>query len=109
MDDRDRSYCEQAIADGEKALDYYRRVGPQWTQDDMAVDAIMKRVESFCEYVVKVSDEEQARHPAFPWRQVQGIRNRLAHDYHGIKIQIVQEALDEYLPRDLTAIKSWLA
>lgn len=109
MDDRDRVYCEQAVVDGQKALEHYGRAGKDWAMDEMAVDAIVKRIESFCEYVGKVSDPEQARHPGFPWRQIHGIRNRLAHDYRQTDVRIVQEVLDEHLPRDLAAIRAWLA
>ena len=109
MDDRDRAYCEAALADGDKALAYYARVGKDWAKDEMAADAIVKRVESFCEYVGRISDPEQARHRDFAWRQIHGIRNRLAHDYHRINVPIVQEVLDDHLPRGLTAIRAWLS
>lgn len=109
MDDRDRTYCEQAIIDGQKALEHYRRAGTGWANDDMAADAIVKRIESFCEYVGRISDPEQARHPEFPWRQIQGIRNRLAHDYHRTDVAAVQEVLDVHVPRALDAMRGWLA
>lgn len=109
MDDRDRTYCEHAVVDGDKALEYHRRTGTQWATDEMATDAIVKRIESFCEYVGNVSDREQAQHPEFPWRQVQGIRNRLAHAYHHTDVGVIQEVLDEHLSRDLAAIRRWLA
>lgn len=109
MDDRDRAYCEQALVDGQRALDHYVRAGRDWAKDEMATDAIVKRIESFCEHVGRISDPEQARHPDFPWRQIHGIRNRLAHDYRRTDADIVQEVLDEHLPRDLAAIRGWLA
>jgi len=108
MDDRDRTCCEQAIVDGDKALEYYGRVGKDWAKDEMVADAIVKRIESFCEYIGNVSDPEQAQHPEFLWRQVQGIRNRLAHAYHHTNVAVIQEVLDEHLPRDLAAIRGWL-
>lgn len=109
MDERDRVLCEHAILDGEKALAHYARAGTDWAKDDMAVDAMVKRIESFCEYVGKVTDAEQARHPDFPWRQIQGIRNRLAHEYHRTDIAILQEVLDDHLPGALATIRNWLA
>jgi len=108
MDDRDRTYCEQATVDGDKALEYYDRIGKDWAKNEMAADAIVKRIESFCEYIGNVSDPEQAQHPEFPWRQIHGIRNRLAHTYHHTNVDIIQEVLDEHLPRDLAAIRGWL-
>lgn len=108
MDERDRGYCEQAVIDAQKALEHHRRAGKDWASDEMAVDALVKRIESFCEYVGKISDPEQARHPDFPWRQIHGIRNRLAHDYHRTSVAIVQEVLDEHLPQALAAIREWL-
>ena len=109
MDERDREYCQQALMDGEKALAYYGQAGRQWAQNEMAADAIAKRIESFCEYVDRISLAERARRPGFPWQEIRGMRNRLAHAYHHIDVRIIQELLDVYLPRDLAAMRAWLA
>ena len=34
-----------------------------------------------------------AMHPEIPWRQMYGLRNRIAHDYKGIQMKIVWETI----------------
>jgi uncharacterized protein with HEPN domain len=37
-------------------------------------------------------------HPAFPWKQIRGMRNRMAHGYFEINLDIVWETLQQSLP-----------
>lgn len=37
-------------------------------------------------------------HPEQPWRQIYGMRNRIAHDYEGIRLQIVWQTISEDFP-----------
>lgn len=34
-------------------------------------------------------------HPEIPWRQMYGLRNRIAHDYEGIQMRIVWETITQ--------------
>lgn len=37
-------------------------------------------------------------HPTIPWKQLYGMRNRIAHDYEGIRMTIVWETLQNDFP-----------
>ena len=37
-------------------------------------------------------------YPHIPWRQMYGMRNRLVHDYEGIRLQIVWETISTDFP-----------
>ena len=45
-----------------------------------------------------------ALHPEVPWRQMYGLRNRIAHDYEGIRMQIVWETITQ----DFAPLKAML-
>ncbi len=109
MDSRDETCCQNAIASGKKALAYYQQAGPDWAKNDMAFDAIHKRIEDFAEQVGKMSDELQAAHPEFPFARIRKTRNVLAHDYAHVRVQFIQEALDIHLPANVSALEQWLA
>ena len=34
-------------------------------------------------------------HPEVPWRQMYGMRNRIAHDYEGIRMRIIWETISQ--------------
>ncbi len=42
-----------------------------------------------------LDDAFTAAHPQIPWRQMYGLRNRIAHDYEGIRMQIVWETITQ--------------
>jgi uncharacterized protein with HEPN domain len=43
--------------------------------------AISKTLEMIGEAASKISSETRAAHPAIPWNDIVGMRNRLVHDY----------------------------
>lgn len=53
-------------------------------------EAATKLANEYPEFVTK--------HPAFPWKQIRGMRNRMAHGYFEINLDIVWETLQQSLP-----------
>lgn len=45
-----------------------------------------------------LDSEFVAAHPAVPWRQIYGMRNRIVHDYDGVRLQIVWQTITEDFP-----------
>ena len=46
-----------------------------------------------------IGENFTALHPEIPWRQMYGLRNRIAHDYEGIQMKIVWETItQDFLP-----------
>jgi len=60
--------------------------------------ALWKSVELTGEAANRVSRECQNRHPAIPWKQMVGLRNRLAHGYDSIDWDIVWKVATVELP-----------
>ena len=48
-------------------------------------------------------------YPHIPWRQMYGMRNRLVHDYEGIRLQIVWETISTDFPSLKTSLEAILA
>ncbi len=42
-----------------------------------------------------IDDAFAAEHPDIPWRHMYGMRNRIAHDYDGIRFTIVWQTITE--------------
>lgn len=40
-----------------------------------------------------LDDAFSAAHPEIPWRQMYGLRNRIVHDYEGVRMRIVWETI----------------
>ncbi len=48
-------------------------------------------------------DEE---HPEIPWRQMRGMRNRIVHDYEGVRLEIVWATIRDDFPGLLLLLES---
>lgn len=84
------------------------RFGPQWTDDDAAVDAVAKRVEAVGESLHRLSAELKAEHAAVPWALISGMRHRLAHEYPVIDVEILRDVVERHLPGLVTYIERLL-
>ncbi len=67
------------------------------TNDQMNYNAILSLLAQIGENSTKLSDETKNEYP-YPWKDVAGLRNRIAHDYTGINIFIVFQTIKYSLP-----------
>jgi uncharacterized protein with HEPN domain len=50
-------------------------------------------METLAEAVSHLSESLKARHPEIPWRAIVGFRNIVAHDYIGVDLHLVWQAI----------------
>ena len=58
--------------------------------------------------IQKVAPKFVAEHPALPWSQMRGIRNKVIHDYFDVEWDVVWETVKVDLPPLLQQVKSLL-
>ncbi len=98
MTPRDRESLERIIECIEAIDAYVSRAGADWPADDMAVDAIAKRIEEIGEVAKRVALDTLAAMPDVDWRGVKGIREVIAHDYDDIDVEVLASVVREDLP-----------
>ncbi len=64
--------------------------------------ALVRCVEVIGEAAAKVSPEVRVQHPAIPWADIVGMRNRLIHAYFDIDLDRVFDTLTLDLPQLIT-------
>ncbi len=67
-------------------------------QDEMLCFALTRAIEIIGEAASRVSHEAQAALPNVPWKEVTGMRNRLAHAYFDIDLDILWRTAREAVP-----------
>jgi uncharacterized protein with HEPN domain len=55
-----------------------------WADDQLRFNACLLLLSNVGENAGKISESTRTAYPIFPWKQVRGLRNRIAHDYTGI-------------------------
>ncbi len=70
----------------------------EFARDQRTQLAILKCVEIVGEAASRVSAETREAHPAIPWREIVGMRNRLVHAYFEIDLRLVWDTVRNDLP-----------
>ncbi len=109
MTPRDRESLERLLVCVAAVDAYVARSGANWSRDEMAIDAIAKRIEEIGEVAKRISPATLASIASVDWRGVKGIRKVLVHDYDMVDIDLLVGVVRNNLPGLRKAAKDALA
>jgi uncharacterized protein with HEPN domain len=93
------SHMEQAATD---ACEFVHGIDkPGFLLDKRTQQAVIMSLIIIGEAATKLMDSEPgfiAEHPQVPWRSIRGMRNRMAHGYFDINLDVVWDTLQTALP-----------
>lgn len=99
------NHMRQAIADAQSFTDAMTQA--DFMQDKRTQQAVVMSLIVLGETATKVMDQYPtfaAQHSQVPWRSMRGMRNRIAHAYFDINLEVVWDTVETALP----ALKSQL-
>ncbi len=67
-------------------------------QNEMAQDAVFKNLEIIGEAAYKISNSTKELYEHIEWRKIEGLRNKLVHDYYQVDLEIVWNTKNNSLP-----------
>jgi len=70
--------------------------------DEKTVDAVARNLEIIGEAVRQLPNDFKNAHTDTPWNQIEGMRNRIVHEYFGLDLEIIWQVIQHDLP-DLEA------
>lgn len=78
---------------------YTQRVSfKEFLNNQMIIDAVIRNLEIIGEAAKNLSSETRSSRPDIPWEDIIGMRNKIAHEYFGVDIEIIWETIRESLP-----------
>ncbi len=71
----------------------------KFAADDKTTFAVIRALEIIGEATKHIPEYVKENYPKIPWREMAGIRDKLAHDYFGVNIKVVWKTAIEDLPK----------
>ncbi len=69
--------------------------------DSKTQEAVLFNFETLCDATAQLPDAWRAEHPDINWQVVKDFRNRLAHQYFNIRLDLVWNAVDSGILDDI--------
>jgi uncharacterized protein with HEPN domain len=90
----------------EKMLLYAKRVAQYiggldydcFSKQQLIIDACVLNISQLGELTRQLDKEYRDAHPDLPWYSIYNLRNRIVHDYEGIKLDVVWQVITYHLP-----------
>jgi uncharacterized protein with HEPN domain len=70
----------------------------EFITNKMLQDAVVRQLEIVGEASRNLAEDFRRLHPTVPWSQIAGMRNRMAHDYLNVDMEIVWDIVMHDLP-----------
>ena len=89
-----------------QAIDFSNgRTRSDFDSDQMLALATVHLIEVIGEAAYHVSNEMRQRYPDIPWQSICGVRNRLAHGYTDVNLDVIWTIVTKDLPPLITRLK----
>jgi len=67
-------------------------------ENKMVRDAVVRQFEIIGEATKRLSQKVKDLNPDLPWRDIEGMRNKLIHEYFGVNMTVVWKTVESDLP-----------
>jgi uncharacterized protein with HEPN domain len=92
--DKDIVYVKHIKEAIGKIFDYVANVNyEKFEKDSILQDAVIRQLQIIGEAARRISPESTQKFNSVPWKEVVGMRHKLVHDYFGVDLEQVWQAV----------------
>jgi len=107
---RDRESLVDILDSAKLAVGYLKDLDQlQFWNDIRNQDSVVRRIEIIGEATKRISNSTRDRFPSIPWKEMEGMRDRVIHGYDTIDLDIVWRTVKDLFPQLIAQIESILA
>ena len=105
-----RLYLNDILEAIERIEKYVKgRTFEEFSKNTLVIDAVVRNFEIIGEATKQIPAEVKTEHPLIKWKEMAGMRDKLAHEYFGVNIEILWKTAKNRLPVLKPLIKELLA
>ena len=71
----------------------------QFQDDEKTIDAVIRKLEIIGEASKNIPQDMRARYTDIPWKEMAGMRDKLAHEYFGVRLDVIWSTIKSRLPQ----------
>jgi uncharacterized protein with HEPN domain len=96
---KDPQFLLDMLLSAKIAVEYVTgRSQEEWATNLQLQDAVIRRFLIIGEAARRISEETKRNLPEVPWTAINGMRNRLVHEYDDIDLDVIWDTLIKSLP-----------
>lgn len=104
---RDRQFLLDILQSAELIVTYTEQcTKAEFWENVQLQDAVIRRLLVIAEAAKRVSEETQQRFSNIAWQEINGMRNRLVHEYDDVNLNIVWDVVQFEIPVLIQELKS---
>lgn len=69
----------------------------QFSSDDKTIDAVIRNFAIIGEAAKHIPQSVRKKHPGIPWKEMTGMRDKLIHEYFGVRFDVVWDTIRKRL------------
>ena len=70
----------------------------EFTKDRKTINAVIRSLEVIGEATKNIPKTLRDKYPDIPWQKMAGMRDKLIHEYFGVDLEIIWQAINHDLP-----------
>ncbi|HEC67882.1 MAG TPA: DUF86 domain-containing protein [Candidatus Desulfofervidus auxilii] len=83
-------YIQDIIDAMDKTMEFIGNLSyDEFIKDDKTIFAVTRALEVIGEAVKNVPEEVRGKYPQVLWKDMAGMRDKLIHEYHGVRLDMV--------------------
>ena len=99
IEENDKRHISHMIEAIDRLIDCRNKYDLETARNDyMIFDVILMEFENLANHAMKLTEELISSHSEINIKELRAIRNRIAHDYLSVQIEILYDAIDKDLP-----------
>jgi uncharacterized protein with HEPN domain len=104
-----RLYIDDILEAVEKIEKYVKGLSSdEFIEDGKTVDAVIRNFQIIGEATKRIPDEVKRKYADIPWKEMAGMRDKLVHEYFGVKLDVLWKTIKNRLPELKALIKEVL-